>query len=447
MRALFGDFDADPYPGRPKILFIGVATSTHTHSWVDLLDETEMNVRLFALPTPGGIPPEDWKVRTYVTADTCPKLDKDTRVSLYSLNPVRWRDRILRKILRKTGLVPLFLDDTKEKRWLAQIIRRWRPYVVHTLELGPKELQERWLAQIIRCWRPDIIHTLGLDPAGYFYFRVCSRLELTGIGKWVLQLRGGSDLTLSRLDPEASIRIGRVLRECDQLVSDNEQNFDFALEMGARKEQISPLGTVPGTGGVDVTPLAQSWHDFPSSRRIILWPKAYECPWSKALPVFEALNLAWDRIQPCELYMLAMNAETRMWYWALPERIRQFCHAEDRIPRDKVLELMVQARVMLAPSLVDGTPNSMFEAMAAGAFPIVSPLETMQPLVENEQNVLFARNLYPYDIAEALCRAMSDDALVDSAAEINLKLVRRVADRSEIRPRVIEYYERLAADK
>jgi hypothetical protein len=249
------------------------------------------------------------------------------------------------------------------------------------------------------------------------------------------------------LDPEASARIAQILRECDQLVSDNGQNFGFALEMGVRKEQISSLGTVPGTGGVDVTFLAKSWHGFPSSRRIILWPKAYECPWSKALPVFEAIKLVWDRIQPCQIYMLAMTPETRMWYRTLPEQIRQFCHVENRIPRDRVLELMVQARVMLAPSLVDGTPNSMFEAMAAGAFPIVSPLETMQPLVENERNVLFARNLYPYEIAEALSRAMSDDALVDSTAERNLKVVRRTADRSKIRPRVIEYYKRLAAEQ
>jgi glycosyltransferase involved in cell wall biosynthesis len=105
---------------------------------------------------------------------------------------------------------------------------------------------------------------------------------------------------------------------------------------------------------------------------------------------------------------------------------------------------MTKARVMLAPSLVDGVPNSMYEAMAAGAFPIVSPLDTIRPLVENETNVLFARNLYPNEIADALCRAMSDDALVDAAAQRNLALARRIADRSKIKTRVIEYYERLA---
>jgi hypothetical protein len=39
---------------------------------------------------------------------------------------------------------------------------------------------------------------------------------------------------------------------------------------------------------------------------------------------------------------------------------------------------------------------------------------------------------------------MTDDALVDAAAQKNLDLVHRIASRDLIRPRVIEFYERLA---
>jgi hypothetical protein len=408
-------FNIDPYPGKPKILFIGLAESTHTISWIDLLDQSELNVRLFSLPS--GFPPEDWPVRTYVTREPVfsLELDQRTRTSLYPPNRVK---RLLR---RRLSL--LLFDGTRERD------------------------SEKWMAQIIRRWQPDVIHTLGLDPAGYFYFRARKRFNLGGIGKWVLQLRGGSDLTLSRLDPEVSPRISRVLCECDQLLSDNLENFNFALEIGLRKEKISVLGTVPGTGGLDVASFSQAWHGLPSTRRMILWPKAYECPWSKALPVFEAIKLIWDQIQPCKIYMLAMNSEARMWYWTLPDQIRQNCCIEDRIPRDRVLELMVQARVMLAPSLVDGTPNSMFEAMVAGAFPILSPLETIRPIFEEEGTVLFARNLYSHEIAEALLRAMTDDILVDRAAERNLEIVSKIADRAKIRPRVVDYYKMLACSK
>jgi glycosyltransferase involved in cell wall biosynthesis len=405
-------FNIDSYPGRPKILFIGFAESTHTHSWIDLLDQVQMNVRLFSIPN-GGLPPEDWKVKTYVTAYyTPPTLERETRVRLFAPNRFhRLAQRISAKL--RHGNI--------------------------------QALVERWLSQVIRLWQPDIIHTLGLDPAGDMYLRTRRRYGLEGIGKWVLQLRGGSDLTLSRLDPELVPRISEVVRSCDQLISDNPLNFDYARQMGIREEQIASLGNVPGTGGMDVLALAEKWQGKTSSRRIIVWPKVYESPWAKVLPVYEAIKLCWEQIQPCEIHLLSMSEEARMWYWALPEEIRRHCVAQHRLPRAKVLELMSEARVMLAPSLVDGVPNSMYEAMAAGAFPVVSPLETIRPLVENEQNVLFARNLYPHEIAGALSRAMSDDALVDDAAERNLALVKKIADRSIIRARVVNYYEDMAA--
>ena len=409
---LFDDFRRDPYPSRPKILFIGLSESTHTHSWIDLLNQSEFNLRLFALPS--GMPPADWGIRTYVTQLTNRKLNPKTMVSLFS------------------------------SRWIWRFMKH---HAAKSIWGGTQELVDRWLVRIIRQWQPDIIHVLGLDPAGFFFFRVRQRFHLGGLGRWILQLRGGSDLTLNRLNPKISPHLGEVLRHCDQLLSDNEQNFRYALEMGMKKERITSLGAVPGTGGVPVSLLEESWRGNPSMRRLIVWPKAYDSPWSKALPVFEAIRMVWDQIQPCRIHMFAMTPETEMWFWALPEVIRNHCEIEERMPRDKVLEQMVRARVMLAPSLVDGTPNSMFEAMAAGAFPILSPLESITALVKNEQNVLLARNLYPEEIAHALFRAMTDDALVDRAAKRNLELVGKIADRAKIRPRVVEFYERLAKER
>jgi glycosyltransferase involved in cell wall biosynthesis len=402
-------FDDDPYPGRPRILFIGPGESTHTHAWVDLLAGAEFNVRLFALP--GGLPPDDWPVRTYVSAPTSRALDGRTRRRLYPA----WR--------------------------LARAPKR----VYARLVSSDRAVEQRWLARVIRDWKPTVIHTLGLDPAGEFYFDTRRDYGLEGIGRWIVQTRGGSDLALARHDASRAERLGTVMRAADCIVSDNPINFAVAREMGVRDDQLSPIGTVPGTGGVDIDELRSFATGVPSSRSIVLWPKAYECPWSKALPVFEALVSHWHRLPPCEIHLLAMQPETRMWFHALPPAIKQACRIEERVPRRTVLELMGRARVMLAPSLVDGTPNSMFEAMASGAFPVLSPLDTIRPLVRDGQNALFARNLYPDEIGDALMRAMRDDALVDDAAVRNLALVRALADRDVIRPRVLNLYESIAS--
>jgi glycosyltransferase involved in cell wall biosynthesis len=127
----------------------------------------------------------------------------------------------------------------------------------------------------------------------------------------------------------------------------------------------------------------------------------------------------------------------------MPDEIRRHCHISQRIPQQEVFSLLKRARIMLAPSLVDGVPNSLYEAMAFGAMPIVSPLATITPVVKQDENVLFARNLYPDEIAAALVRALTDDALVDGAAQNNLRLVEKIANRQTIRKQVINFYNKL----
>ena len=405
-------FDHDPFPGQPKILFIGLAQSSHTHAWVDLLADSQFNVQLFAMP--GGLPPESWPVKTYVSSPVTGE-NSGTRRYLYP------------SIVGK----PLLVFDKLAKRF----------------KTPPVQSPEQWLAAIVRRWQPDIIHTLGMfdDQGGLFYHLAREKYGLQGIGKWILQTRGGSDLALRRHDPELVPVIQKMFTACHQIISDNSANIHYARQIGIPPEKFAPIAPVPGTGGVDIAELSKDTLPPSQRERILLWPKAYESQWSKALPVLEAIQMAWDKIQPCEVYLLAMTPETREWFLTLPEPIRAHCHIAGRIERKEVLALMKRSRVLLIPSLVDGVPNSLYEAMAAGAFPIVSPLDTIQPVVSAGENVLFARNLYPDEISAALVRAMNDDPLVDQAAAKNLALVRKLADREVIRKKVAQYYSSLAS--
>jgi hypothetical protein len=402
-------FNFDPFPGRPRILFIGLGENTHTHSWMDLLEGARFNIRLFSMPT--GSPPDDWPVRTYVTSYHGPRTKTSTRTPLYPSNSVQ-------RFLKRQTARALGMRDVES-------------------------LAGRWLAKILREWQPDIVHTLGIEQGGEFFLQIRRSYGLERTGEWVLQTRGGSDLALTHLNPERRKQLVDILGSCSQLISDNEDNFRIARELGVREDQLAKIAPVPGTGGVDVEGLRKEWHGPTSGRRIIVCPKAYDSPWGKVLPIFEALKMVWDQIEPCQIHLLSMTQESKMWFWSLPEKIRRSCVQRERVSRTEVLELLPQARVMLAPTLIDGIPNSLYEAMACGAFPILSPIETILTVVKNEENVLFGRNLYPHEIADALARAMTDDPFVDAAAQRNLELVRRVANRDLIRPSVIAFYESL----
>jgi glycosyltransferase involved in cell wall biosynthesis len=93
---------------------------------------------------------------------------------------------------------------------------------------------------------------------------------------------------------------------------------------------------------------------------------------------------------------------------------------------------------------MDGVPNVLYEAMACGAVPIVSPLPSITPVVQDGANVLFARNLHVQEITDAIVRAMTDDALADAIAHRNLQHVRQLADRARIGEAVAERYKEIA---
>jgi glycosyltransferase involved in cell wall biosynthesis len=405
-------FDSDPFPGKPKILFVGLADSSHTHAWINLLDEAVFNVRLFG--TSSSYPPVDWPIKTYVSG--IPSGSKNL-LRRYLFSGAAGKLRQIYQIgARKLGLPSIFPTS------------------------------ESWLADIIYKWKPDIIHTLGIFDlqGGQFYFGVRRKWKIKKIGKWIIQIRGGPDTALRRYNPEIAREILGMLQECDQIIADNYGNLEYIKSLGVGNK-IASIAPVPGSGGINIDVNRQN-HVQPSTRkRIIYWPKAYESMPSKALPVLEAIKLAWAKIKPCVIYMTAVDQETEAWVATLPEEIRENCHIYQRVPRDQALDIMKKARVMLAPSLLDGVPNVLYESMALGAFPIVSPLESITPIVKPDENVLFARNLFPDEIASALIRSMKDDVLVDTAAFNNKNLVAKIANRQTIKPQVVQFYTTLAS--
>ena len=446
-------FEIDPYPGQPKILFVGLGISSHTHCWIDLLADSNLNVRLFSVPV-GGTPPHNWKIPTYLCdpSSELPRgLDENNRKSFYPV-PENTENSINRiNVLKsnKSFLFFWFLDKIYNKTCTHFKIPKHNFQYTHYPDrhlLYPANLInsfDQWLAEIISGWRPDVIHTLGLFDwqGGLFYSQVREKYGLAGKGKWVLQLRGGSDIALRRYNPDTFKQIHKAFTDCDEIITDNYSNIEYIRGLGFGNK-ISPISPVPGSGGLDIA--SENNYIPPSKRdRIILWPKAYESKWSKAIPVLEAIKLAWETIKPCKIIMTACNPEVREWLFTFPEEIQNSFQVNDRISHAEMISLMQTARVVLAPSLVDGVPNVIYESMAYGAFPIVSPLDTIQRVFQNKTNVLFARNIYPTEIKEALVIAMTDNLLIDTAYHTNLEMVRKIANRKTIAENVIKSYYKM----
>jgi glycosyltransferase involved in cell wall biosynthesis len=137
------------------------------------------------------------------------------------------------------------------------------------------------------------------------------------------------------------------------------------------------------------------------------------------------------------------SQEVRLFLRTLPQTLRERCHCHGTIPNAELVQLLKRARVLVAPSLSDGTPITMLEAMAGGALPLMSPLESIQEWIEDGRNGLLAHALYPEQLAKALRRALTDDEFCESAAQINRQIIAERANRNLIRSQALDYYQRL----
>jgi glycosyltransferase involved in cell wall biosynthesis len=82
--------------------------------------------------------------------------------------------------------------------------------------------------------------------------------------------------------------------------------------------------------------------------------------------------------------------------------------------------------------------------MIMGAFPIQSYTSCADEWIENGKTGLIVPPEDPEIIAVAIRRALTDDALVDSAAEENMRVATERLDQSIIQPQVIAMYEKVA---
>ncbi len=83
------------------------------------------------------------------------------------------------------------------------------------------------------------------------------------------------------------------------------------------------------------------------------------------------------------------------------------------LPREALRELYAQADVLVAPSLAEGHPLAPLESLACGTPVVASDLPGIRGMVEEGVNGLLVPAGDSAALAEAICRVLGDEALLD----------------------------------
>ena len=391
-----------------RILFVCYANSTHAQSWINLLQDSPFEVRVFTTRLSSieyGWAP-DWNFSTYVTVQ--PEITKKMKERIFWLLPGGPRLKTI-------------------SHWLDSRFN----------------LTVSYLRRIIKTWKPDIIHSLSMDKAGRL-----ARLALQGISpedrpRWVVSSYG-NDICLDLFDVDKSENIKSILAQCDGFMADCQRDRQLAVSGGLDPAKLALDQAVPGPGGLDLEAFTRL--RLPSSaRRLILVPKAFERDHAnRTLVILEAFRILGEEfLRGYEIHFNMCSKSVLAYLRQMPAWLQQQVQCHAMLPQDELFAQMGRARVMVAPSLIDGTPNVMLEAMAAGALPILSPIDSIREWITDGENGLLAHALYPDQVAAALRRALLDDELFERAQRLNWEVVCQRADRSTVRQEVLEYYQNL----
>jgi glycosyltransferase involved in cell wall biosynthesis len=409
-----------------KILFIAEVGSIHVARWVNQLKNTGWDLRVFQpVPSTYGVRKEFEVGFFYIPYETT--IPSSLRVE-YTI-PIKSHSLINRAFHKISNQFKFFP--------------------------GPDKIHTNYLAELINKWHPDLIHSLGL----FVNWRNNSKILLDARKKlgnvfpcpWIVST-WGADLDLYPTFGEQEYsQAQEIMSKCDGLIIEGDHDIPLAQKLGFKGKVLAKL---PAYGGVTWKKEDYSSQEVPSTRKMILLKgrdntdsvKSGGDPQGRAMTAMKAFALCKDLLHSYSIVIVqatpAIETEAKILAATTGLNFNVFSNSTS-LPYNQWLKLMGAARILIATTASDGLPSTLIEAMALGAFPIHSNLETIREWIEDGENGLLVPAEDVEAVAVALRRALSDENLIDHAAQLNADIIASRLSDSVIRPKVIDLYEGL----
>jgi glycosyltransferase involved in cell wall biosynthesis len=332
--------------------------------------------------------------------------------------------------LRKRRLWPLPRGADRARMLAARLPEHWSS-------------RAAWLARLMRWLNPDMVHSLEFQQAGYLTLQARA-LYKGRFPPWVVS-NWGSDIYLFGPLAEHVDKIKGILGQCDYYACECHRDVRLAREYGFTK---TALPVLPIAGGFHLDYVEQFRQPGPTSARRVIALKGYQHWAGRSLVGLRALELCAEEIKAggygVAIYLASPDVELAAERMSLRTGIP--IELLPAVSHEEILRLHGRSRVSIGLSISDGLSTSALEALLMGAFPVQSNTGCLTELVSDGETALIVPPEDPTEVAAAIRRALSDDRLVDRAAELNAQLAADRLDYRVIQPRVIEMYERIAAE-
>jgi len=398
-----------------KILVVGDPRSIHANRFVELLQELNYDVRVFQSAYEYSLEEHLRDAVVYVDHFTAPPANGN-RLQVCFPFEMGYN--------RLVNIIHLGIHRGP---------KHFRTLYGKTMKLRPRHLD---LIKVVTKWKPDVVFSLKMQNDGYTVSEAKECLRGRFKPAWV-HFNWGTDIEFFGKHPdyvsEHLPKIIKVLSLCDFHMADCKRDVRQAREFGFSGISV---GDCLASGGFDLVELQRIRLTRGEERNVILVKGREGDLVGKAFNVLIALHRVASHLKGLQIKIIMPTDDVRGAAGFLARLDGLDCEVMPRLPYRELLALYARSRMAISASDVDGTPSFLIEAMAMGALPIHSDMESVREWVNDGINGL----LFPVDdiekLANCVVRAMKDDHLVASAQEHNWEIAVARMDRKKIRSHV-----------
>ncbi len=312
--------------------------------------------------------------------------------------------------------------------------------------LGPFTLPgaARRLRKVIERVQPDLIHAMRIPYEG-----MLAALSLSAYDRSIVNLPlvisvWGNDLTLhAPSTPWMRLYTRLALSRASALHADCQRDLRLARAWGF--PEVCPAVVLPGAGGIQLDVFHGDLGEAEIGDRVepvVVNPRGFRA-YVRNDTFFRAIPLVLERRPEARFLCLAMAGEGRANRWLKELGIQDSVELLPLLPRSQVADLFRRAQVAVSPSIHDGTPNTLLEAMACGCFPVVGDLESIREWITPGVNGLLVDPGEPKELADAILLALEQPSLRARAAELNWRLVEERAEYGKVMGEAERFYRKV----
>ena len=389
-----------------RILFVAMPNSVHTARWINQLGGQGWDIHLF--PAYNQYPHEDLSNITFHASSKAKNEKTNPTVRISEMYPLQKGGHQARLLAKR-----LFPKRAKKQARLASVIR--------------------WL-------KPDIIHSLEMQYCAYLTLEAKRALaQPVKFPPWLVSCWGNDIYLFGRLKEHVS-KVKETLAECDYFTADCERDVELARQYGFQGKTFPAL---PVSGGFNIEhALALRPPGPPSARRTIAL-KGYQGWAGRALNGLRAIELCADVLRDYVVRIYFADPDVTLAAELASQRTGLRIEIVPRVSHEESLRMHGEARVSIGVSISDGLPLSTMEAALMGSFPVQTNTSCVGERLRNGVGTLLVSSDDTEQIAAALRRAITDDDLVDRAAELNFSYIAENLSLEKVKEEVIAMYERI----